>query len=70
MKFVHSDRIIDAIAAAMREQDYELGNDIEPFDYYTEKARVAAATYDQYQYAPRTKPDCVEGIGYYRELED
>lgn len=62
MQFVHSAQLLDAMAEAMREQDHDLGNDIEPFDYYTEKARVAATAYDTYTTTPRVKRTPVEGL--------
>lgn len=53
--------LIDAIAEAMREHDASIFNDIEPFDYYSEKARVALETVEHFE-PTRVPVFHVEGV--------
>lgn len=56
-----SRNLIQAIAEAMREHDVSLFNDVEPADYYEEKARVALETVEHFEPA-RTRTFFVEGV--------
>lgn len=55
-------RLIHAIAEAMKEHDVEIHNDVEPFDYYTEKASIAIDTYEAFEFKPRPRVFFVEGV--------
>lgn len=45
--------LIDYIACSLAEQDHGLGNDIEPYDYYTAKAECAIEAFESFRELPR-----------------